>query len=58
MGDYKSQYSLNQEIKFVINSTIFIGKIKGIIFTANGIFYDIEVADDIHRSVPEDLIEK
>lgn len=57
MGDYSSKYSLNQEIKFMVHSTIFLGKVIGISFTERGTFYDINVSGNVYKGILEKVIE-
>jgi len=58
MAIFESQYSINDNIKFLIRNTTFNGKIVGIIFTEKGIFYDIDVNGNIYKSLEEYIIQK
>jgi len=57
MANLKSKYSINDNVKFLIRNITFSGKIIGIIFTKNGIFYDIDISGNIYRSIEEGSIQ-
>ncbi len=58
MPELESKYSLNQKVQFSIRNVLFVGKVVGIVFIEQGVFYDIEDGDNIHRGVEEELVQK